>query len=115
MKYYRDVLCPLVKSGDVIKYELQKTYELQPKFIHDNKTVQSIKYVADFFIVYRNGHEEVIDTKGCPYFFAILKLKLFWYHYPTIYYTWITWVKNLGGWIEFEEYKRLKREEKKNK
>ena len=40
MKYYRDVLCPLVKSGDVVNYELQKPYELQPKFIHDNKTVQ---------------------------------------------------------------------------
>ena len=64
MKYYRDVLCPLVKSGDVVNYELQKPYELQPKFIHDNKTVQPIKYVADFFIVYKNGHEEVIDTKG---------------------------------------------------
>ena len=64
MKYYRDVLCPLVKSGDVVNYELQKPYELQPKFIHDNKTVQPIKYVADFFIVYKDGHEEVIDTKG---------------------------------------------------
>ena len=33
MRYYRDVLCPLVKSGDVVHYELQKPYELQPKFI----------------------------------------------------------------------------------
>ena len=73
MKYYRDVLCPLVKSGDVVKYELQKPYELQPKFIHDNKTVQPIKYVADFFIVYKDGHEEVIDTKGCPDSVAIIK------------------------------------------
>ena len=115
MKYYRDVLCPLVKSGDVVSYELQKPYELQPKFIHDNKTVQPIKYVADFFIVYKDGHEEVIDTKGCPDSVAILKRKLFWYQYPTVDYKWITWVKKFGGWIEYEEYKRLKREEKKNK
>ena len=99
MKYYRDVLCPLVKSGDVSKYELQKTYELQPKFIHDNKTVQSIKYVADFFIVYKNGHEEVVDTKGGPDSVAFLKRKLFWYHYPTVDYKWITWVKIFGVWI----------------
>ena len=26
MKYYRDVLCPLVESGDVVNYELQKPY-----------------------------------------------------------------------------------------
>ena len=66
MMYYRDVLCPLEKSGDIVSCELQKTYELQPKFVHDNKTVQPIKYVADFFVRYRDGREEVIDTKGYP-------------------------------------------------
>ena len=104
MRYYRDFLLPLVKSGDVVNYELQKPYELQPKFIHDNKTVQPIKYVADFFIVYKDGHEEVIDTKGCPDSVAILKRKLFWYQYPTVDYKWVTWVKKFGGWIEYEEY-----------
>lgn len=77
MKYYRDVLCPLVESGDVVNYELQKPYELQPKFIHDGKSVQPIKYVADFFIVHKDGHEEVIDTKGCPDSVAILKENYF--------------------------------------
>ena len=113
MKYYRDVLCPLVESGDVVNYELQKPYELQPKFIHGGKSVQSIKYIADFFIVYKDGHEEVIDTKGCPDSVAILKRKLFCFHYPTVDYKWFTYVKNFGGCIEYEEYKRLKREEKK--
>ena len=115
MKYFRDVLCPLVKSGDVVSYELQKPYELQPKFVHNNKIVQPIKYVADFFIVYKDGHEEVIDTKGCPDSVAILKRKLFWYRYPTVDYKWVTWVKKFGGWIEYEAYKQFKREEKKNK
>lgn len=63
MKYYRDVLCPLVESGEVISYELQKPYELQPKFVHDGKTVLPIKYVADFVVTYKNGVTEVIDTK----------------------------------------------------
>ena len=115
MKYYRDVLCPAVESGDVVSYELQKPYELQPKFRHDEKSVQSIKYVADFFIVYKDGHEEVIDTKGCPDSVALLKRKLFWYKFPEVDYKWVTWVKKFGGWIEYEEYKRLKCEEKKNK
>lgn len=115
MRYYKEVLLPLVKSGDVVKYELQKPYELQPKFIYNNKTVQPIRYVADFFIVYKDGHEEVIDTKGYPDSVTILKRKLFWYHYPTVDYKWITWVKKFGGWIEYEKYKQLKQEEKKNK
>lgn len=114
MKYYRDVLCPKVKSGDVVSYELQKPYELQPKFVHDGKSVQPIKYVADFFIVYKDGHEEVIDTKGCPDSVAILKRKMFWYHFPDVNYKWITWVKKYGGWIDYEEYKKLKKEEKLN-
>lgn len=113
MKYYRDVLCPLVESGDVVYYELQKPYELQPKFIHDKKTVQPIRYVADFFIVFKDGHEEVVDTKGCPDSVAKIKRKMFWYQYPDINYKWVTWVKKFGGWIEYDEYKRLKRAEKK--
>lgn len=115
MKYYRDVLCPAVESGDVVSYELQKPYELQPKFRHDEKSVQSIKYVADFFIVYKDGHEEVIDTKGCPDSVALLKRKLFWYKFPDVDYKWVTWVKKFGGWIDYEEYKRLNREEKRSK
>ena len=113
MKYYRDVILPNVESGLIKYYELQKEYELQPKFTHNGKTVLPIKYVADFYIEYTDGHKEVIDTKGCPDSVAILKRKLFWYHYPTVDYKWITWVKKFGGWIEYEEYKRLKREEKK--
>ena len=113
MKYYRDVICPKVESGDITDVKLQVKYELQPKFIHDGKSVQAINYVADFVITYSNGIVEVIDTKGCPDSVAILKRKLFWYHYPTVDYKWITWVKKFGGWIDYEEYKRLKREEKK--
>lgn len=113
MKYYRDVICPKVESGDITDVKLQVKYELQPKFIHDGKSVQAINYVADFVITYSNGIVEVIDTKGCPDSVAILKRKLFWYYYPTVDYKWITWVKKFGGWIDYEEYKRLKREEKK--
>lgn len=115
MKYYRDVLLPLVQSGEIVKYELQKPYELQPKFKHNGKTVQPIKYVADFFIVYKDGHEEIVDTKGQPDNIAILKKKMMWYKYPDIDYKWVTFVKKFGGWIEYDEYKRLKREEKRKK
>lgn len=115
MKYYRDVLCPKVESGDVVEYELQKPYELQPKFVHDGKTVQPIKYVADFFIVYKDGHEEVIDTKGCPDSVALLKRKMFWYHYPDVNYKWICYSKIDGGWCDYNYVKKKRAERKKIK
>lgn len=113
MKYYRDVLCPLVESGEVVKYELQKPYELQPKFEHDGKNVQAIKYVADFYLVFKDGHEEVIDTKGCPDTTATMKRKMFWYHYPTLTYRWISYSKIDGGWVDYEVVKKGRKERKK--
>lgn len=115
MRYYRDVLLSLVEKGEVERFELQKPYELQPKFIHNGKTVQPIKYVADFFIVYKDGHEEVIDTKGCPDSVAILKKKMLFYHYPDIDYKWICYSKIDGGWCEYDKVKKQRAERKRNK
>ena len=115
MKYYRDVILPNVESGLIKYYELQKEYELQPKFTHNGKTVLPIKYVADFYIEYTDGHKEVIDTKGLPDSVALLKRKLYWYHYPDIDYKWITYVKKYGGWLDYDTVKKLRSQEKKNK
>lgn len=115
MKYYRDVILPKVESGEIVEYELQKTYILQPKFIKNGKTVQPIKYVADFYVKYSDGREEVLDTKGMPDTTATLKRKLFWYVYPDIEYKWITYVKKFGGWLEYDTVKKMRSEEKKNK
>lgn len=120
MKFYRDIILPQVGSGDIVSFELQKTYELQPKFIHDNKTVQPIKYVADFFIIRKDGHEEVIDTKGMPDSVAILKRKMFWYHFPNVDYKWICYSKidsdgTDGGWVSYEKVKQGRKARKANK
>ena len=115
MKYYRDVILPNVESGLIKYYELQKEYELQPKFTHNGKTVLPIKYVADFYIEYTDGHKEVIDTKGFPDSVALLKRKMYWYHYPDVDYKWITYVKKYGGWLDYDTVKKLRSQEKKNK
>lgn len=118
MKYYRDVLRPLVESGDVVSYELQKPYELQPKFEHDDKKVNAIIYVADFFMVYKDGKEVVIDIKGCPDSVALLKRKLFWYRYPDVQYDWVCYSLVDGGWCDYEYVKKqrsLRRKIKKQK
>jgi len=115
MRYYRDVLRPLRESGDIVFCELQKPYELQPSFIHDGKTVKAITYVADFFIRYKDGREEVIDTKGMPDGVAKLKRKMFWHKYPDLNYQWITYAKKFGGWLNYETVKSLRRKEKRGK
>lgn len=113
MKYYRDVILPGVECGDIISYELQKKYELQPKFKHENQSVRAIDYVADFFIIYKDGHQEVIDTKGMPDSVAKLKRKLFWFKYPDITYKWLTYVKKFGGWADYDHVQKQRRLNKK--
>ena len=115
LRYYRDVLLPLVESGEVVEYELQKTYELQPKFVHDGRTVQPIKYVADFYMKYRDGRVEVIDIKGFADATALLKRKLFWYTFPDINYKWISWSLCDGGFLLYDDLKKARSERKKAK
>lgn len=115
MHYYRDVVCPGVESGTIVNYELQKKYVLQPSYKHNGLNVNAITYVADFYIEYADGRVEVIDIKGYPDTVAIIKRKLFWHTYPELDYKWLSYVKKYGGWIEFEDLKRLRRQDKKKK
>ena len=115
MQYYRDVVLPLVESGSITKYELQKPYELQPGFKHNGKSVNPIIYVADFYIEYSDGHVEVIDTKGCPDAVAKLKRKMFWYTYPGTIYRWMCYSAIDGGWCDYEVVQRGRAKRRKEK
>lgn len=109
MKFYQDVVLPLTRTGEIKYFQLQRPYELVSSFVHDGKTIRPIVYVADFYLVFKDGHEEVIDTKGFADATAKLKRKLFWYKYPNTIYRWVTYVKKYGGWIDYDEYQKLKR------
>lgn len=111
MRYYCDVLLPLVESGEVVEYELQKMYVLQDGFVRNGKKVQPITYIADFYIKHADGRVEVIDTKGLPDTTAKIKRKLFWHRYPEIDYNWVVYIQKHGGWITYEEEKSAKRQE----
>lgn len=115
MRYYREVVLPGVESGLIKTYELQKKYELQPKFKHGGKTVLPITYVADFYIEYSDGHIEVLDTKGMPDSVAKLKRKMFLFHYPDAQFRWISYSKKWGGWLDYETIQSLRRNEKRSK
>ena len=115
MKYYRDIVLPQVESGEITEYELQRKYTLQPKFVRDNKTVQPIVYVADFFIRYKDGGEVVIDIKGCADSMAKLKRKMFWYLYPDIDYRWLCLSAVDGGWRDYTHVEKQRKERRRNK
>lgn len=115
MKYYRDVVLPKRESGEITNFELQKKYILQDKFEHNGKKILPITYVADFYIEYADGHIEVIDIKGCPDTTAKIKRKLFWFRYPDIDYLWITYVKKFGGWGNYDDFNKLRRDLKRQK
>lgn len=113
MKFYRDIVLPLSRSGEITHFELQKEYVLQPKYVRDGKLIRPIIYVADFYIEYSDGHSEVIDTKGCPDSVAKIKRKMFMYQYPDTMYRWVTYVKKYGGWRDYDDVKLLRKEAKK--
>lgn len=115
MNYYKDVILPNVESKQISYFELQKKYELQPSFQLNGKIIKAITYVADFYVEYSNGEIEVIDTKGFPDNTAKLKRKLFWYKYPNIKYSWISYSKMDGGWILYEELKKKREERRKQR
>lgn len=81
-RYYQ-MLKLLQKSGEVTSFEMQKKYELLPKFKHPKtgKIVRSITYIPDFVVNYSDGREEVVDVKGMQTQVFRLKEKLFMHKY----------------------------------
>ncbi|MEG1563294.1 MAG: DUF1064 domain-containing protein [Oscillospiraceae bacterium] len=113
MRFFRDVVLPKMESGEIINYELQVPYILQPKFIYNGKSIQPIKYVADFVLTHPDNHLEIIDTKGMPDSVAKLKRKMFWFLYPDYDYKWIVYNVGCGGWVSYEKAEQKRKENKK--
>ena len=76
----------LKRAGLIDELELQKVFELQPKYTNNKgEHIRSITYKADFFY-YDNKKERYIveDTKGFRTDVYKLKKKLFEYQYPNL-------------------------------
>ena len=76
----------LKKAGLIKELELQKTFELQPKYTNDRgEHIRAITYKADFFYYDKHlGKYIVEDTKGYRTEVYKLKKKLFEYQYPNL-------------------------------
>lgn len=114
-EFYR-LLKKMRENAEISDFELQPAFTLQPSFKHPEtrKTVRAIKYVADFTIVHHDGKREVIDIKGFPTPVFKMKRKMFEYQFQNTPLRVLRYTVK-GGFEDWDEYERKKRERKKLK
>ncbi|WP_050613314.1 DUF1064 domain-containing protein [Bacillus testis] len=111
---YYEQLKQLKENKQIKDFELQPRFLLQEAFKKNGKTFRKIEYIADFKVTNLDDSVEIIDIKGVETEAFKLKKKLFERKY--LYkLTLLTYVKKYGGWIELDEYSRLKKAGKKAK
>ena len=111
--FLQEFIEPRLESGEILSYTRQVEYVLQDKFKYNGKTILPIKYRSDYNVVWADGTLQVFDVKGNPDNLSLLKRKLMWAKYPEANLTFICRNLRFGGWIEFDELKKKRREEKK--
>lgn len=113
-KYYL-YLKELKAKDKILNFERQPKYELQPSFKKYGKTHRAITYAPDFLIYHLDGSEELIDVKGTETQQGNMRRKMFDYKYPDLKLTWVarSLKYSLTGWIEYDELKKIRRENKK--
>ena len=82
--HYYIYLKHLKEIGEVVDFVLQPTYLLQEGFDLNGKRIRPITYRADFKVIYKDGHEEVIDVKGKLTEEFKIKRKMLLYRYRDI-------------------------------
>ena len=82
--HYYIYLKQLKEIGEVVDFVLQPAYLLQEGFDLNGKRIRPITYKADFKVIYKDGHEEVIDVKGKLTEEFKIKRKMLLYRYKDI-------------------------------
>ena len=82
--HYYIYLKQLKEIGEVVNFVLQPSYLLQEGFNLNGKRIRPITYKADFKVIYKDGHEEVIDVKGKLTEEFKIKRKMLLYRYRDI-------------------------------
>ena len=82
--HYYIYLKQLKEIGEVVGFVLQPPYLLQEGFNLNGKRIRPITYKADFKVIYKDGHEEVIDVKGKLTEEFKIKRKMLLYRYRDI-------------------------------
>lgn len=76
----------LEKANIIKELELQKKFELQPKYTNSNgEHIRAITYIADFYYFDNEKQKYIVeDTKGFKTEIYKLKKKIFEYQYPNL-------------------------------
>lgn len=96
-RYYKKLIA-LKAAGEIEELELQPKLPLQPGF--DDKNGEHhypISYYPDFRIVWKDGKEEYVDTKGHQTQVYKIKKKLMLFKYPDINFREV-YTEDLRGW-----------------
>jgi hypothetical protein len=113
MEYYKHLR--LRQDLNEIKYfNIQVSYPLLDRFqASTGENIRAIKYKLDFVVMHLDGTVQAIDIKGMSTEVAKIKRKLFMNKYPKIQLSWISYVKKYGGWIDYFELQKIRRDNKK--
>lgn len=130
---YYEYLKDLKDRGVIREFELQPKFLLQDKFIvvegetifgSDKRfnslkrktkaeTIRAINYIADFKVIYNDGREEIIDTKGRATADFEIKRKMLLCKFPTLTYKVL--IKDKDEWVDYYQYNKDKRARKRAK
>ena len=100
------------REGEIKAFSLQPTFTLQEAFKKDGKVYRKIEYRADFEVIHNDESIEIVDVKGMMTPDFKIKMKLFQKKYP-YRLSLMKYVKKYGGWIEYHDWKKRKKEDKK--
>lgn len=90
------------RNGVVQSFRLQPRYLLQEAFEKNGKSYEKIEYVADFEVLYTDGHLEVCDTKGLQTTDFKIKQKWFEATYAHLSIRLLKYSKQ-KGWYDIDE------------
>ena len=74
----------LERAGLIKDIKLQTSFELQPSFKKNGKTIREITYRSDFDYITKDGRHIIEDVKGMETPEFKIKKKLFEYKYPDL-------------------------------
>lgn len=106
-----------LQEGKILDYELQPKFELQPAFKKNGKRYRAITYTLDFGVKQLDGSIEYVDVKGFGTQQGDMRRKMFEYKYPELTLKWVSKSIKFGvdGWIDYDELKKIRRDNKKVK
>jgi hypothetical protein len=100
-------------EGKIKQFELQPIFTLQEGFRKNGKYFRPILYIADFKVYMNDGTVQIIDVKGYETADFKIKRKLFESKYPFPLIL-MKYVKQYGGWVTNDEWKKMKKGLKNN-